>query len=315
MEVSYIPRAVKNGMRVMTSIQVRKVIIKKNKVVGIQGLVVDPRTDKPSHKVTIKAKAVVMAAGCLATPVILQKSRAADPADMIGRDLQAHPGCAIMGVFPDAVDPLFGATQGYQSLGCLERGFKLETLWAPPAVLAVRFPDFGHLLKSHIAKLKFSAFWDAFFALKNSKGWVSAKLGKSMNPIVKYGVSMKDMPQIKDGLITLAELFFAAGAEEIMPGIYGVPSIIKKSEGIDALRKAKLKPEHMVLASTHLFSSTRMGPDRDSSVVDENGMMHYLDDCYIVDTGIMPRSPAVNPMLTGMALADKISLEIAARYK
>lgn len=314
MEVSYIPAAVKKGLRVMTSIQVEQLLHNGRAATGIKGSVVEPKTNRASYPVEIKAKATILAAGCLATPVILQKSNAPDPAQLIGRDLQAHPGAALMGVFPDPVDPWFGATQGYQSLARLERGYKLEVLWAPPALLAVRLPGFGAELKEHLNQLRYSAFWDAFFALKHSKGSVRAKKGKSMNPSVKYHISPADMPQIKEGLVTLAELFFAAGATKIIPGIYGVPPVMEARDGVDVLRNADLRPEHVVLAATHLFSSTRMGPDAGNSVVDEAGQMHQLKDCYILDTGIMPRSPAVNPMLTGMAMADRMAQEIGRRY-
>ena len=46
-----------------------------------------------------------------------------------------------MGVFPEKVDPQFGATQGFQSRHFLRDGYKLETLWAPPAILAVRVKE------------------------------------------------------------------------------------------------------------------------------------------------------------------------------
>lgn len=312
MDISYIPAAVKLGLRVYTSIQAREVIHDGKRATGIRGVVSDPRTQKAGHTATFKAKTVILAAGCIATPVLLQKSGVPDPQKLIGDNLQAHPGCAIMGIFPDPVNPWEGATQGYQSLAHLQDGFKLEVLWAPPAVMAVRFPDFGQQLKTHFANFKYSAFWDSFFALKRSKGKVRGLPGKSMRPDVSYNVHPDDMATVKAGVVRLAEMFFAAGAEKILPGLYGVPAVIEKSQGIDAIVNANLKPTDVVLAATHLFSTTRMGPDRDNSVVREDGSMHRLDNCYIVDTGIMPRSPAVNPMLTGMALADRISLGIAA---
>jgi len=49
-------------------------------------------------------------------------------------------------------------------------------------------------------------------------------------------------------------------------------------------------------------------------VVDEDGRCHVLDNLYVVDTSIFPGSPAVNPMLTCMALADRIARGLAARW-
>ena len=103
-----------------------------------------------SHRFRIEAKAVVLAAGCTATPVLLQHSDdLANASGQVGENLQFHPGVAIAGVFPEAVQPQFGATQGYQSLAFLDEGFKLETLWAPPPLLALRFPGLGEELQAH----------------------------------------------------------------------------------------------------------------------------------------------------------------------
>jgi choline dehydrogenase-like flavoprotein len=57
-----------------------------------------------------------------------------------------------------------------------------------------------------------------------------------------------------------------------------------------------------------------MSRDPKAGVVDEDGRCHDVDNLYIADTGIFPGSPAVNPMLTCMALADHIAHGIAARW-
>ena len=48
--------------------------------------------------------------------------------------------------------------------------------------------------------------------------------------------------------------------------------------------------------------------------MDATGRCHDLDNVYVVDTGIFPDSPAVNPMHTCMALADYVARGIAARW-
>jgi choline dehydrogenase-like flavoprotein len=54
-----------------------------------------------------------------------------------------------------------------------------------------------------------------------------------------------------------------------------------------------------------------MHGDRRSGVVDETGRCYDHDGLYVVDTGIFPRSPSVNPMYTGMALAHRAAGAIA----
>jgi choline dehydrogenase-like flavoprotein len=48
-------------------------------------------------------------------------------------------------------------------------------------------------------------------------------------------------------------------------------------------------------------------------VVDGYGRHHEVRNLYIADTGIFVGSPAVNPMLTCMALADRIAKGIVER--
>lgn len=311
MDITYVPEGIKKGLRVYTSIQTEAVVHANGRATGVRGAVVHPRTNARSHEVTVKAKYVVLAAGCVATPVILQKSDAPDPHKTIGEGLQCHPGAAMMGMFEEDVDPWFGATQGYHSLEFIPRGYKLEVLWAPPSVLAVRLPGLGLEFKSALATFRHGATWDAIFSMKKSKGRVKAKRG-TMNPDVSYHIDQSDMPLVREGMATILRMFFAAGAKKVLPGIYGMPAWVSDPKSVDDLLAMDLKPTDLVLASTHLFSSTRMGPDPKNAVVDERGEMHHLKGCYIVDTGVMPRSPAVNPMLTGMALADLFSGQLIA---
>jgi choline dehydrogenase-like flavoprotein len=56
-----------------------------------------------------------------------------------------------------------------------------------------------------------------------------------------------------------------------------------------------------------------MHGDPRHGVTDELGRCHDMDNLYIVDTGILPRSPSVNPMLTAMALAHRSAQQIASR--
>jgi choline dehydrogenase-like flavoprotein len=56
-----------------------------------------------------------------------------------------------------------------------------------------------------------------------------------------------------------------------------------------------------------------MHGDPRQGVVDEDCRAHDLDNLYVVDTGVFPGSPAVNPMFTAMALARRSALALAGR--
>lgn len=314
MDLSYVPAAIRAGARVLTSVQVQRVEHEGRCATGVIGRVVAPFTGRPGPRFRVRARAVVLAAGCMATPVLLQKSGdLANRSGQVGSNLQFHPGTAMMGIFPDRVDPQFGATQGYQSLHFLERGFKLETLWAPPGVFAVRLPGFGHALKARLAELPHAAIFDAIASCHRSLGSVRARRG-SLDPRITWHFHPEDVAVLAGSLFEMARIFFAAGARKILPGVHGVPDEIHSLEEAEVLRQRRFRATDFVAAGNHAFCTTRMHGDARRGVVDELGRCHDMDNLYVVDTGIFPRCTSVNPMFTGMALAHRSARAIADRH-
>ncbi|MBJ19852.1 MAG: choline dehydrogenase [Deltaproteobacteria bacterium] len=317
MDISYVPAALRAGARVLTSVQVQQIRRSGRRVTGVSGQVVAPFSrGNPrglGHRFRVDAKAVVLAAGCTATPVLLQHSDdLANASGQVGQNLQFHPGVAIAGVFPEAVDPQFGAAQGYQSLAFLEEGFKLETLWAPPPLLAIRFPGLGEQLQTRFAELPNMAIWDAIASTHRSLGRVRKRF-RSLEPTLHWRLHPDDAVILRRALRVIAELFFAAGARKILPGVVGLPDTIANAEQAALLDSALVKAGNLVMGGNHVFCTTRMHGDPTRGVVDEDGRCHDLENLYIADTGIFPQCPSVNPMLTGMALARRQALTLADR--
>jgi choline dehydrogenase-like flavoprotein len=304
--VSLVPAAIRRGARVLTSVQAQRLRVQGRRATGVEGRVVAPFGGRASHRFRVDAKVVVLAAGCMATPVLLQKSGdVANASGQVGRNLQFHPGVAIAGVFPERIDPRFGATQGYQSLHFLAEGFKLETLWAPPSVLAVRTPGFGHELKARYAEFPHTSIFDAITSANRSLGTVRARGGASLDPVLHWRLHPQDLATVVRSLWVLAEIFFAAGARKILPGVHGIPDELHSLEEARVLRRHPIRANDLVCGGNHAFCTTRMHGDPRQGVVDELGRCHDLDGLYIADTGIFPQCPGVNPMFTGMALAHR----------
>jgi choline dehydrogenase-like flavoprotein len=313
MDISYVPAAIRAGARVLTSVQVQEIRSEGRRATAIVGRVTAPFTGKLSHRFEVRAKVIVLAAGCMATPVLLQRSGGlANASHQVGENLQFHPGVAIQGIFPERTDPQFGATQGYQSLQFLREGFKLETLWAPPGVLAVRTPGFGLELKRHLGDLPYSATWDAIASCNHSTGTVRAVRG-TLDPALAWRLDPRDVTILQRALWVLAEIFFAAGARTILPGVHGMSEEMHSLVEAEPLRSKPLRPTDVVCGGNHVFSTARMHGDPRQGVVDEDGKCHDLDNLWIADTSVFPQSPSVNPMLTCMALAHRTAGVIASR--
>lgn len=311
MDISYIPAAVRGGATVLTSVRIEGIETDGRRATGVVGRVVAPFTGQPSYTVRVCAKIVVLAAGCMATPVLLQKSgNLANRSGQVGENLQFHPGVAVMGIFPDLVNPQFGATQGYQSRQFLDEGFKLETLWAPPAITAVRLPGSGMALKERLSDIPRSAIWDAIGSCNLSLGRVGSRR-RTLDPKLSWQLHPKDVPILSRALWVLAEVFFAAGARTIIPGVHGVAPEMHSLAEAEVFREGSFKATDFVLGGNHAFCTTRMHGDARRGVVNEMGRCHDFENLYIADTGIFPQCPSVNPMWTGMALAHRSAHHIA----
>jgi choline dehydrogenase-like flavoprotein len=305
MDISYIPEAMKLGARVLTSVQAQRIIGEGSRVRGVEGRVVEPFSGRPSHRFTVHARYVVLAAGCMGTPTLLQRSGdLANASGEVGRNLQFHPGAAVAGVFDHVIDPLFGGTQSYQSLDFLKEGFKLETMWSAPAALAVRTAGLGGELVQRFSELPRTAIWDAIASTHRSLGSVKARF-RAMNPAIRWTLHPEDAKVMLRSVYVLSQIFFAAGAEKVMPGIHGLPDEFSSMREAEVLREHPIRPSDFVTASSHVFCTTRMHGDPARGVVDEFGRCHGYDNLFIADTGIFPRCTSVNPMFTVMALAHR----------
>ena len=313
-DVSLVPAAIRAGARVLTSARVERVLTwGRRRATGVEGTIVRPFVGDVVHRFRVDAKVVVLAAGCMATPVLLQRSGdLANSSGQVGENLQFHPGVAILGVFPDRTEPQFGATQGYQSMHFVPEGFKMETLWAPPGVFAVRLPGFGLDFKANLARIPYSAVFDSISSCNRSLGSVRARRS-GMDPVLHWQLHHEDLRILAKAMWAMAKVFFAAGATSILPGVHGLPDEMRSADEAEVLLEHDYRPTDLTCSGNHVFSTTRMHGSARGGVVGEDGRCHDFDNLYVADTGILPRSPSVNPMLTLMAIAHRMGGEIAGR--
>lgn len=306
-----IPEFVAAGGEVFTSIEATKLVLRDGRVDGIEGYVVAPEGGARSHAVRISARVTVLAAGVLATPVICQRSGLTPPA--IGGNLRLHPSGFLTGVFDEVVDPTFGATQGFHCLDFIDQGIKLESLWAPPSVFVRRFPSAAKQFSRYMTKIPNMAIFDGWIGGEDSVGRVRALPAGRVD--YTYDIGTSDVRRLQEMNAKLAELMVAAGAKEVLPGIRGLPEIIRASSNPAAMiRDAKLDVKDLQTASNHLFGTMAMGANDGRHATDSDGKVYGVDDLYVCDTSLFPSSPAANPQLTAMALGRRLAGILPDRY-
>jgi choline dehydrogenase-like flavoprotein len=305
MDVSYVPRSIRDGARLETGCRVQKVWIEGNRAVGVIGEKVDPITRKVLVRFRVRAKHVVVSAGVIHTPLILQRSGLRG---MVGQRFQAHPGAAIVGRFSEPVRMSFGATQGYE-VPMRDRGFKLESLSLPPEMLAARLPGVGPEWQERIANLDHYAQWCAQVRME-AKGKVQAG---PLGPLVFFEPTARDLGRAQDALTLICRMMFAAGAVEVYPGIDGVPEVLRSVAEVDAMAATPWKRSQVHLVASHLFGTAVAGRDASTSVVGPNLESHAIRDLYVMDASVFPTNMGVNPQHSIMAVVWKAAEQLAQR--
>jgi choline dehydrogenase-like flavoprotein len=309
-DLCYLPDAVRHGAEIFTCAQVDRVETAGgtgSKVAGVSGWVVDPRGRRKLARFRVRAPRVVMAAGVLATPCILQQS-GINPHRTVGSTLYAHIGGGLMAVMDEVTDPWIGATQGWGAISEDIRGMKFECLWAPSAVLAVRWGGVGEPFLRRLEEIKRATVIALVY-----RGRVRGRVKAHRNglpkarlyvPRAEVGVVLRGLKLASDGLLKV-------GARYVFSGIPGTQDEMRTAADTEALLNPRLRARDLGMTANHVFGSCRMSTDPRRGVVDAAGRVHGVDGLTICDTSIFPSPSAVNPQATVMAMADVITRKLA----
>ncbi|MFI0445530.1 GMC family oxidoreductase N-terminal domain-containing protein [Actinomadura sp. 6N118] len=265
--------------------------------------------DGSVRDIMVHAPVVVLAAGALATPTLLQASSLGGPA--VGHNLHVHPSYFMSGVFDEVVEGWAG-----QILTCVshdfdhvegDHGFVIEA--APMGLgfwTALTAWHNGEQHKHEQLRLRHvSGIWG--FARDHGAGTV--RRGDDGMPLVTWELDDPiDLAVVRRCHVELAKLLKAAGAKEIFTFLPGDP---RWHEGEDFEvflgRLRRLSRSDILTLSAHQSGTCATGTDPRTSVVDGRGQLHDTRGVYIVDASALPTAPGVNPMISIEAFASKTS--------
>jgi choline dehydrogenase-like flavoprotein len=310
MAVTYVPEAQKAGAQVFTRHRVERVILKNGVAIGVEGKVVPSSVyeHRDGRRFKIGArKAVVMAASAVQTPLILMRSGLCMPE--IGMHFQGHPGVGVLGFFPQKVRMWDGATQGFQAVPPRSARFKLETLALPPELLAVRLPGLGRELMKEIANLEHAALW-AVLVRSHAEGRIVPS--KGFQSPIRFSIEDRDLEIYANGISMACRMMLEAGAEYVMPGIYGFPDRLTSIDQLEAITPRVLDATKMNIVMTHYMSSCRMGASTKYSAVNPSFETWEIERLFVADASVLPTNMGVNPQHTIVAMAWLASERIAS---
>jgi len=259
------------------------------------------------RSLSVKARAAVIAAGTLATPLLLARSGIKHPS--LGKNLSIHPAAAGFGLFPFDIRMDEAIPQGYAVEGLREQGILFEGGGTPFEFTAIALdlngPRLVEALEQHHRLLTYG-----FNVRDTSRGRVLA--GPGGRPLPFYNLGRDDVKQVQRGMRTLVDLLVRGGATSVFPPVHGLDEI-PAALGSRALDGHGLVATDFDLSAYHPLGTARMGADPARSVVDMDLRLRGAPDIMVCDGSVVPTSMGHNPQVTIMALAARAAERLAAR--
>jgi len=313
---TYLQDAYNHGARIIVSCSAEKVLIENGKVVGVKATAIDTETGK-THSVTVRAKAVIVAAGAVHSPAVLLRSGIENP--HIGRHLRLHPTTTVAGVYPEKVYSWQGVMQSAYSneFAYLDGnyGYKLEVPPAHPGLIGMATPWYSP--REYREQMLQTANVATFIVLTRDKGEGTVTIDRDGEPVLDYVVSVYDRKHLMHGLSQAARAHFAAGAQSIIT-LHNKRTRIDRPEGgtvseqqfreyARQVERHGMGPNRVMMFTAHQMGTCRMGADPKNAVVDGNHEVYGVKGLFVCDGSVFPGASGVNPMLSIMGLAHRSS--------
>lgn len=315
MLVTYLPWAVHHGAAIYADTRAVKVLADERGATGVEAEVVDAQTRTAKARIRIDAPIVVLAAGPVQTPILLQRSGLANSSGQVGRNFACHPTLSVTAVFDQAVDDFYGATHSlYVDRDTLPEagGYLLLNAVQDPVEASIQAdPGTGKPYVAYMSRYRNTIRLISLIHDKNS-GEVKWENGVKS---IRYDVDDEDFESMKKGLNTTCKVLFAAGAKKVLiPASHAVE--IGRVEDVDRMiGSLKNERARYRYTSFHPQGTCRMGADPKTTVVDPHGETHDVKRLFVADASLLPTSIGYNPSETVYALAHYISDRINAAHR
>ncbi|HPQ68281.1 MAG TPA: GMC family oxidoreductase [bacterium] len=294
--ISYIPRALNAGAYLVAGTKITQLLFKGKRVYGVAG-----RSRATGKRVVAKAPLVVLAAGALASPLLLMEHKIGNSSGQLGHNLSLHPASSAFGVMNETVEGWKHIPQGYMVDEFEDEGLMFEGAQVPFDIAGMLFPWYGEQMQSIMERFaQVSSF--GFMIEDTSRGKVVRNLGD--RPLVHYHLNRSDHRQLLRGHELLARIYLAAGAEIVISGVNGWRPMRNEQDLADNL--ARHTPVWDIdLSAYHPLGTCQMGDDPRRYVTDPYGEVYDALNLFVCDGSIVPPALGVNPQVTIAALATR----------
>jgi choline dehydrogenase-like flavoprotein len=328
--VTYVRDAVARGVQLVHHCDVEAVVLDRSsgvpRAVGVRGVIAQTANGSepnsvPPGPIAISAKLVILSAGAVSTPALLQRSEAPDPSDVIGRGLVLHPSLPLGGLFDRRITNYQNIAGTYYSDHFhATHGLMLECLFDHPVNTSLAVPSFGREHFETMLQYRNLAGFGVMLVDSvdpNNRVTWKASSGKAS---IHYALAGSDVERLRFGARRSVEIMFAAGAREVFLASDEPIAALKRphfstvaqSQAIDLMT---FRPYQTLLASAHCQASAKMGADPRNSVFNARGEAHNVRNLIGCDSSVFPSSCGANPMIAIMTMARYQGLRIAGEWQ
>lgn len=301
--ITFIPRAWAAGATTYTGTRAERLELRGGRIAAVEA------STRGGGTLRVECDVAVVACGAIHTPLFLRRQglggrRGGGRSGQLGRNLSIHPATAVRAVFDEPVGMWDGVPQSYYIDALADRGIVFEGIAGPPDHAAMSIPRGG---AEHRELMLRAAHQSQFGVMvcDSSRGRVRELFGR---PQVRYDLSAQDADRFRLGIETLVDVYWAAGAREVIVPIAGVPTLRAGDSG--PLRSHRGSPRDFLLMAFHPLGTARAGADADHAVVDADLAVHGMKGLYVADASVVPSSLGVNPQITIMALATRMAFRL-----
>ncbi|CAN5644132.1 hypothetical protein BH23GEM9_BH23GEM9_07050 [soil metagenome] len=287
-----------------------------NPMKAVHATLLDPMTRQPRGRLRIDTRVIVLAAGAIGTPALLDRSGMA--AGGVGRFLRLHP---TTGVFGDYEHVMYGAAGLPQSVVCSEflkgrdgYGFWIECAPLRPGLVAAALQGFGDTHRGHMRRFTHTGplivlVRDGADRLRSSG---DVRVDRSGRVHIRYRLTDTDRATLAAGVQAAARLHLASGARTAIT-LHVDAQPLRNDADIRRLALRRCGPNRLSLFSAHVNGTCRLGHDPRVSGCTPEAELHGVAGIFVADGSLLPTAPGVNPQATIMALSSLVADRVMAR--
>jgi choline dehydrogenase-like flavoprotein len=311
MQLTYVMDASEREARVFSDCRVEKIRIENGEAVGVEAHALDPKTGEAISSGIIDAKIVVASAGAVGSPSLLFRSGLRSKA--LGEGMTLHPSLMVYALFEEPIYGYRGIPMSYycdEFFTAKKPDFVIEGIFVQPAAWATGIPSFGPFHRKIMDRYPYYTCGIVQIHDEPSGRVTPTRDGR---PKIAYGLSSNDQAKLREGAKRAAQIYFAAGAREVLIPT-AEPLILRSAQEISRCNEIRVEPNRIFIYSAHPQGGCAFGSDPQKAVAQPSGETHEIENLFVSDASLFPTSIGVNPQLTIMAIATELSKDVFRKF-